>query len=162
MCAVIYLTGLWLPSNTWGFTHFFLVRFAFLSLVLVLGPIWFPCKEKVLTVSHYSNVNLPADCRSRKGDMFENKISNLVTFRKKMNLFPLRGFFFISHISPLLVVSVSLFKTLPQQLDLGTWPLLNLASWHLMISKHLQGSKMTQGPMLGSKLTPETLLSDYF
>ncbi len=31
-----------------------------------------------------------------------------------------------------------------------------------MISKHLQGSEMTTGPVLGSKLTPGTLLHDYF
>ena len=37
------------------------------------------------------------------------------------------------------------------------WTLVNL-----MISKHLQGSRMTQGSVLGSKLTPGTLLCDYF
>ena len=33
---------------------------------------------------------------------------------------------------------------------------------HLLISKHLQGSEMAPGPMLRSKLTPGTLLRDYF
>ena len=36
------------------------------------------------------------------------------------------------------------------------WTLVNL-----MISKHLQGSRMTSGPTLESELTPGTLLRDY-